>query len=313
MVLGYLDPRRFLGGRMQGQPELARKAVAAAGQPLGLDLVQTAIGIHRIINTHMAVGLRLTLEAKGCDPSRFVLVPFGGAGPLHAWRLAEEVRIPRILVPPHPGIGCAEGLLQTDVVHVYMQSYLVRIDRAPEAEVNSRFQNLTQRAWADAAVEGFQRDEVQIHRQMDIRYPHQGYELAMDVPAGTLAAADLARIRQEFDKLHERVYGVAAPDEAVELVNLRVRSVVPRRPLQPSPAPLQGESPAAALTGEREAYFEGLGAYVKTRIYDRSRLQAGNVIPGPAVIEQLDATTVIGPGWTGRIDAFGNIGMSRGV
>jgi N-methylhydantoinase A len=175
VLLGYMDPDRFLGGRMKGDRALAEKALAHLGESLGLSALETAIGIHRIIDTQMAVGLRLTLEAKGCDPTQFVLVPFGGAGPVHASRIAEAVGVPRLLVPTSPGIGCAMGLLETDVVHVYMQSAVSRIDVMDPDALERVFEGLLQRARGDTELEGFPDDQVEIERELDIRYPHQGY------------------------------------------------------------------------------------------------------------------------------------------
>jgi N-methylhydantoinase A len=312
VVLGHLDARRFLGGRMKGRPELAHDAVARVARHLGVTPLEAAIGVHRIINTHMAVGLRMTLQAKGCDPEKFVLVAFGGAGPVHACWLAEDVGIPRILVPPHPGIACAMGLLQTDVMHVYMQSYLIRIDRAPAGEVNERLQRLTARALEDATVEGFLPEQLQLHRELDIRYPHQGYELALECPGGMLTEEDLSRLRRDFDTVHERVYGVAAPDEPVEIVNVRVRSVVPGQPLVAPRGSVEKDVALPARSDERDAYFEASHAFVRTPVYDRLSLRPGARLPGPAIIEQLDSTTVIAPGWNGEIDAYGHIVLVKG-
>ena len=311
VVLGYLDPSRFLGGRMQGDPELATEALERVGDALGLDALATAIGVSRIVNTHMAIGLRLTLEAKGCDPGRFVLVAFGGAGPLHAWKLAEDVGIPTIAVPPHPGIACAAGLLQTDIVHVYMQSFLNRIDRTSPGDIAARFDHLVERALADAVAEGFSREELQLNRQIDLRYPHQGYELAMDCPFEVPSEHDLEQLRLEFDRLHEQIYGVAAPGEPVEIVNLRIRAVVPVESPETLPSELGDTSPDAARIGERPVHFESLGGFAPTPIYDRELLQPGAVITGPAIIEQLDTTTVVGPGWTASCDRYGTVVMVR--
>jgi N-methylhydantoinase A len=311
VLLGYLDPTRFLGGRMSGRPELSHAALERLGEQLAMSPLDAAVGVNRIINTHMAVGLRLTLEAKGCDPGRFVLVAFGGAGPLHAWRLAEDCGIPRIAVPPHPGIACAMGLLETDIVHVYMQSFLVRIDRTSPEEIARRFDSLLERALADAIAEGFTRDDLQIVRQVDLRYPHQGYELSMDCRFEEPSESDLEQLRNEFDLRHEQIYGVSAPTEPVELVNLRIRAVVPVESPAPESEALAGTSPDTAQTGERTAYFHSLGVFQQTPVYDRGLLRPGTVIAGPAIIEQLDTTTVIGPGWTTTVDPYSILTMER--
>ena len=312
VMLGYMDPRRFLGGRMKGDSALAEKALQDLGDALDLSALETAIGIHRIIDTQMAVGLRLTLEAKGCDPSTFALVPFGGAGPVHAWRIAESVGIPRLLVPASPGIGCAMGLLETDVVHLYMQSAVSRIDQTDPASLEQVFAGLMERARADSELEGFAEDEVRIFRELDIRYPHQGYELAMECPDGPLNKEMLQALRLAFDERHRQVYGVSASDEPVEIVNARVRTVV-RRTIREQGAgtPATAASPASARTETRDVHFESLGGFVPTPIYDRALLEPGMTITGAAVIEQLDATTVVGPGWSGAVDQLGNLPLMR--
>jgi N-methylhydantoinase A len=313
VILGYVDSDRFLGGRMQGDRALAEAALGRLGDSLGLSALDAAIGIHRIIDTQMAVGLRLTLESKGCDVNRFVLVPFGGAGPVHGWRIAEAVGIPRMLIPPAPGIGCARGLLETDVVHVYMQSALRRVDQADAAGVEATFAQLTERAYGDTRLEGFDDGEVRIERQLDMRYPHQGYELPMDISGDPITTDGLALLRTEFDARHEEVYGVSAPDEPAEIVNLRVRSVV-ARPRDDTATGAGGPASAnagSAEVGTRDVYFESLGGYAATPVYDRAGLEPGMAITGPAIIEQLDSTTVVGPGWSGAIDAHGNLRLIR--
>jgi N-methylhydantoinase A len=311
VVLGYVDPERFLGGAMTGDRRLAEAALARLGEPLGLDTLATAIGVHKIVDTQMSISLRLTLEAKGCDVNSFVLVPFGGAGPVHAWRIAEAVGIPKLLIPLSPGIGCATGLLETDVVHVYMQSAIGRIDQIDAAALEARFVGLTERAWKDSEVEGFAPDEVTIQRQIDLRYPHQGYELSMDWGGGEIDAAGLASLRLDFDRRHEEVYGTSAADELVEIVNVRVRTVVPRPRQDPTLGLAEAGEISSARTGERDVYFEGHGGFVATPVYDRERLAPGMAIAGPAVVEQLDCTSVIGPDWAGEVDSYGNISLTR--
>ena len=311
VILGYVDPERFLGGKMTGDRDLAEAALARLGGELGLDALQTAIGIHQIVDTQMAIGLRLTLEAKGCDVSGFSLVPFGGAGPVHAWRIAEAVGIPRLLIPLSPGIACAAGLLETDIVHVYMQSAIGRIDTVDAAALEERFDALIERARRDTEIEGFTPDEVTILRQLHVRYPHQGYELSMDWPDEPVTEQGLQRLRKDFDLRHEEVYGTSAPDELVEIVNVRVRSVVPR-PRQDARLSAQASGSAEeAKIGERDVHFESLGGYVATPVYDRSLLRPGMTIAGPAIVEQLDCTSVIGPRWSGEVDEFGNISLTH--
>jgi N-methylhydantoinase A len=151
---------------------------------------------------------------------------------------------------------------------------------------------------------------VTIQRQLDMRYPHQGYELALDCPPGSLTSDGLEQLRHDFDALHEQVYGVSAPDELVEIVNVRVRTVVARERHHAALDGAGAEPPDAARTGEREVHFEPAG-FVSTPVYDRTLLRPGMRVVGPAIVEQLDATTVIGPRWSGTVDRYGNLPLSK--
>jgi N-methylhydantoinase A len=308
LVLGYLDPATFIGGRMQIEPGLAERAIRekVAG-PLGLGLEEAALGIVRVVNVNMEVGLRLSLVERGLDPRKFALVAFGGSGPVHAGRVARNVGIPRVIVPPHPGISCAMGLMQTDVKHYYLQSRFASLLSVPLPELNRIFASLEEKALAEAKLEGFEPREVQLTRQLDLRYPYQGYELTIACPGRPIEEADRPSLRRVFDQLHQQVYGTSAPDETPEVVNVRVASVARIQKLGFEARPRSGESAAAAQIGERPVFFEETGKYVPTRIFRRDALGAGNRIEGPAVIEQLDSTTVIYPGQRAQVDRFGNL------
>jgi N-methylhydantoinase A len=147
---------------------------------------------------------------------------------------------------------------------------------------------------------------------MDLRYPHQGYELSLDCPFEIPGEGDLNALRRAFDSEHERIYGVAAPDEPVEIVNVRVRTIVPVELPERVPARLGPPAPDAARIGERDAYFQSLGGFAPTPVFDRGLLAPGAEVEGPAIVEQLDTTTVIGPGWVGRLDGYGNLMLTLG-
>lgn len=307
LVLGYLDPASFIGGRMRIEPELAERAIREkVSRSFGLRLEEAALGVIRIVNVNMEVGLRLSLVERGLDPRRFALVAFGGSGPVHAGRVARNVGIPRVIVPSYPGISCAMGLMQTDVKHHYLQTRLASIASIPLDELNRVFAGLEDKALAEARLEGFDPKEVEIARQLDLRYPYQGYELTVPCPGRSIEEGDREAIRRAFDRHHAQVYGTSAPDEIPEVVNVRVVSTVliPKLGLQELP---RGEEAGAEPAGERDIYFEETGKYVPTPIFHRHALRAGHRIDGPAVIEQLDATTVIYPLQRARVDRFGNL------
>lgn len=308
LVLGYLEPRALVGGRVKLDAALAHAAIEKKiAKPLGLSVPQAAMGMVKVMNVNMEVDTRLAFAELGLDHRSFALCAFGGAGPVHAARVARNVGIPRVVVPPHPGISCAMGLLQTDVKHFYLRSHPAPLTEVKVETINALFAELEERARADAKAEGFALDQVQFLHQMDLRYPYQGYELTVPCKAPPFTESDKEVVRRAFDAAHMQVYAVCAPEEVPEIVNLRLVSVgkVPHLEL---PEIAKGDaSPKAALTGSRKALFEEYDDYVDTPIYQRSLLKQGNLIEGPAIIEQLDSTTVVLPRQRAEVVRFGAI------
>ncbi len=314
LLLGALGGDNALGGSVRIDANLAEKAVREhVGEPLGLDAVAAAAGILRIVNTNMAVDLRLAFQSRGEDPRRYALVAFGGAGPLHAPLLARDLGIPRVLVPAYPGLNSAMGLLQTSVRHVYVRSALGLLSDYPTDQMEAHFAALLGHAMDDAAEEGFAPEAVRIIRQLDMRYPHQGYQLAVTCPEGTLDDAAKPALKRDFDAAHERVYGASAPGEDAEIVTFRViaEMEVPRLELARL-EPGDGDA-ARARIGERPLFDIASAAFAPAGIYDRTRLKAGDRIDGPAVIEQADATTVVLAGQRAEIGAHGALTIHTGA
>ena len=307
VVLGYIGPGSLTGGRMQMKPDLARAAIEREiAKPLDLGVEQAALGIIRVVNVSMEVGLRLALADKGLDPRQFSLVAFGGSGPLHAGRLARNVHIPEVIVPPHPGISCALGLLLTDVKHLYVHSWIGSLMTCALDELNSAIAILEDKARDDAEQEDIDFHEVQLSRHLDLRYPKQGYELTIACPR-KITEADRLPIRHAFDSMHREVFGTAAPDEVPEIVNVRLSALTELPKFDPPPISSGSANADKARIGEREALFEEYEAYRPVPVYRRDLLRAGNVIDGPAIVEQFDATTVIYPDQRAEIDAVGNL------
>jgi N-methylhydantoinase A len=306
LVLGVLSGETLLAGKLRLDVEAARRALEGRiGAPLGLDAVEAATGVLRIVNTQMAVDLRLALQEQGQDPRKFALVAFGGAGPLHAAALARSVGIPTVLVPPYPGINCAMGMLQTAVRHSYLRSEVGVLSRFPVARMTAIFAALEADAMAEAAEEGFLAREVKLTRLIDLRYPHQGYTLGVECPASLAGDDDKAALKRGFDDLHARVYGQSAPREDAEIVTFRLQAeiAVPQLALKPL---AEGDgSSAHALKGERPVFDLETKRFVSAKIYDRSSLKAGDSLLGPAVIEQFDATTLVLAGDRATVDPHG--------
>jgi N-methylhydantoinase A len=301
VALGALSGETVLAGSLRIDAARAARAIETVAKPLGLDVLQGAAGILRIVNTQMAVDLRLALQEQGQDPRKFALVAFGGAGPLHAAALARSVGIPTVLVPPYPGLNCAIGMLQTSVRHSYLKSEVGVLSRFPTGRMNDLFRELREQALAEASEEGFAHEAVKLTRLLDLRYPHQGYTLPVACPAD-ITDVDKARLKHAFDEVHLQVYGQSAPREDAEIVTFRLQAEieVPRLEL---PALAQGDGRAErALKGERPLFDIDENRFVRATVYERQALMAGDRIAGPAIIDQFDATTVLLGGQTATVD-----------
>jgi N-methylhydantoinase A len=305
LILGALGTKSVLGGRMALDCRLAEQAIMDVARPLGLDLVTAAAGIVKIVNTNMAVDLRLAFQSRGEDPRRFALLAFGGAGPLHAAYLARDLGIPEVIVPLHPGLTSAMGLLQTDVRHLYLRSAVGLLSSYPVDEINAIFAELRRRATDDVSEEGLDVTELRLKQQIDLRYLHQGYHLTVDGPDGDITQTHKQPIKAAFDDLHRRTYGASAPEEDAELVTLRVVSEVPVPHLR-LPRIAAGHV-ADARVGERPLYDLTSAEFANAYVYDRARLGADDRIAGPAIVEQYDSTTVVLADQVLRVDDFGNL------
>jgi N-methylhydantoinase A/oxoprolinase/acetone carboxylase beta subunit len=312
VVLGYLNPEYFAGGRLRLQPELAHQAIRERiARPLGLTVPQAAAGIHRILNAAMAEALSLVSLRRGHDPREFALVAFGGAGPVHAGRLAAELGVPCVIVPSKPGVLSAYGLLVADVQHEVGRTFRDEASRVDLAEMRRAFAEL------DAAcTEKMQRDQVpldrvRVARLADVRYVGQSSELRIPIEAGPLGAASIERLVEAFHRTHLAVYGYRWP-QAVEIVNIAaVHSCTLPKPAAPPLARPRRRS-APRPKGVRPAYFDECGESVEAALYERDGLAPGQAIRGPAIVEQADTTTVIYPGQRAALDLAGNL-IVRGV
>jgi N-methylhydantoinase A len=306
LTLGYLDPAYFLGGEMSLDPELARDTVRREiAEPMGLGLEEAAEGILRVVNATMIRGIRLVSVERGYDPREFALVCFGGAGPVHAVKLAQELNIPKVIVPEGPGVTCALGLLMADFRHDYSRTFLQAVRTLDPARLAGEFELLEERALRQMTQEGLAPGDVAFFRSIDGRYLGQGYELEVPVPIGKYGQADLAEICESFSRAHADLYGYRMASDAVEIVNLRLTAIGMLSKPQMREEPDSGPDPAPALKGRRRAYLDG--RFTDIPIYERKLLRCGNRIESPAVIEQLDSTTVLFDGYHARIDRYRNI------
>jgi N-methylhydantoinase A len=314
IVCGYLNPDYFLGGAQTLDVNAARNALKAhVADPLKMDVLEAAAGIQRIVDMRMADEVRVFAAKRGVDLSAFTLLPFGGAGAVHAAAVAAELGMRRILVPPRPGAFSALGLLCTDVVHDYIRSELRPLDAVSAEHAESIFQELEAKAREELAAEGMASAAARFARELDLRYTGQGYELRTPLDGlftDQLTAASIAAARERFDERHAQIHGHAAKERPVEVVSyrVRVRVAVPKYEPRSEPAPAR---PAAAVAkGKRRIHFSAKDSSEAT-LYERDKLDIGTAITGPAIVEQFDATTVVPRGWSGRVDGYRNLILER--
>ena len=305
VALGWLNPDFFVGGKFRLNAAAAAKAISShIAEPLKLELIEAANGIIKIVSSEMVEALRLVTVSRGEDPREYVLVAFGGAGPVHAALLAEELKIPRVFVPASPGVHSAMGLLVSDLKRDYVQTHFAELEAVKVDEVQRRFEAMEAVAQHEFESQGIPPDRIVHERAIDLRYSIQKYELPVPVARGALKADAKDGWRKMFDEIHEKHFGSRAADQQAEIVNYRLTTKV----LVPKPAvaesAMRGESSEGAIKAHRKAYFDG---WYDCPIYDREQLVSGNRLRGPAIIEQMDSTTVVHPGQTAHIDRFGNI------
>ncbi|MCQ4162058.1 hydantoinase/oxoprolinase family protein [Roseomonas sp. GC11] len=307
VVLQTLNPTHLLGGRMAVRQDLARESIARLAEKLGLGVMETAQGILSVVTANMARAIRVISVQRGHDPRDYTLMAFGGAGPLHAARLARELEMKRVLVPRNPGILCAMGLLLTDLRADFAATKLLPATEDSAPEVDAAFAGLTARAEEWFAQEHIAPAARRLLRTADMRYAGQNYELAVPLPDGPVTARTMLALTEKFAEAHRQRYGFVAEGEPVQLVTLRLEATGLVRKAELRAYPMAGPDATAAITGQRPVWFPEAGDFVTTPIYSREALQPGNRFAGPAIVEQMDTTTVVPPGMTARVDPWLNL------
>ncbi|MCP4998920.1 MAG: hydantoinase/oxoprolinase family protein [Hyphomicrobiales bacterium] len=302
LVLGRLDGANFSGGDMTLHRDLAEKAIGAMGATFGMNAQEMAQGIIDIINAKMADAIRTITIRRGIDPRDFSLVAFGGAGPAQAAALAEELEIGEVIVPVHPGAFSAWGMLQTDVRHDFKETLYGFWDQIEVDDLDKRFTKLEADGRTYLAEEGIGDAAIAFERSADFRYHGQEYVLTIAIPSGPI---DMAATRAAFDRAYDRQYGHSSPEGRVEIANLGVAAIGRlERPENADP-----ETGEASPPRSRMVYFSGREQ--ETVIVDRGGLAAGSVTPGPAIIEEGTATTLVPPGWRAEVIVGGHLSVTR--
>jgi N-methylhydantoinase A len=304
VVLGYLPPS-LVGGEMKLDVDAARAAVQRIADAMGLPDAETAAaGIVDIVNENMFGALRLVSVQQGYDSRDFALVAFGGAGPLHANALAKLLGSWPVIVPPSPGVLCAYGDATTSLRDERARTFIRRFGDTSAEEVRSVLDELADEAQQGLDAEGVPRTDQSVSFQVDVRYHGQGFEVPVALTLDELDTEGFALLRRRFDDEHRRLFTFAL-DAEHELVNLRA-AVTGRPPKVAAPVlPEGGSDASAARYGDTRVYVDG--SYVDAGLYDRSKLAAGNVVTGPAIITEMDSTTLILPGNAGTVDKLGTI------
>jgi 5-oxoprolinase (ATP-hydrolysing) len=312
LVLGRIDPAAFLGGQFPLLPERSGILMEELARHLGVSVAEAALGVVRVANASMERAIRTVSLEKGYDPRFFTLLPFGGAGPLHACELAEALHIPRVLIPRHPGVLSALGLLLAPIVKDYVQGVMLDVHQLEVAQADAepsllaaQFAVLERRAQAEMQYEmtalGQSETLPVLQRSYDLCYVGQAYELTV----ARSASGSLAETLAHFHALHEQRFGHSHPEQPVRIVALRVKAVLhPPAPALPLLPPATGDA-STALLGERAMVFAR--GQLTARVYERERLYPGHCVSGPALLVQMDSTVLLPPGWEGCVDARGNL------
>ncbi|HBY93535.1 MAG TPA: hydantoinase [Chloroflexi bacterium] len=308
LLLGYLDPDYFLGGRMSLDTKRAREAVARhIADPLGLDVIEAASGIHRIVNENMASAARVHLTERGKNAADYPLFAFGGAGPVHAYGVAAAVGAPGIVVPFGAGVMSALGFLTAPLSFEFVQSWYGLLGRLDWAQVGGFLQKMEREGRELLQKAGVPGSAIGVERWCDIRYHGQGFDVKILLPDGALGEDSVAEIRRRFEERYRELYGRTIPGVEFEAVNWRVIVQGPKPDLSIAPSVAEGASVDAARKSARQAYFAEAGGFVETPVFDRYRLAPGAILTGPAIVEEHEATTIIGPGASATIDRMLNL------
>jgi N-methylhydantoinase A len=303
VVLGWVDPDKFLGGDMEATADPAREVIERdIAEPLGLNLTEAASAIEQIAVANMCNAVRLVSTSKGYDPRDFALVAFGGAGPLHAAHVARQMNIPKVIIPPYPGINSALGCLLVDVEHDLTRTFVTDATEDVDDDISDAFGEMETEIQERLTEEGVDTDQMRMDYEVKMRY--KGQFRSLSVPASR-PLDSIPKVRERFHREHERAYAYSDEDQPVEIYGLHVTGKgLVEKPTFPE---IEAGDFDEAHRETREAYFEEADAYVETEVYGRDALGAGVSLTGPAIVEQMDSTVVVPPEATAEVDKTGNM------
>ena len=312
LVLGRLNPDYFLGGEMRLSVEAAATAIEThAARPLGISVDEAAMGIVDIADVMMLRAMRLVSVQRGYDPRDFSLVAFGGAGPLHADRLAADLGIPLVMIPPDPGVTSALGMVVSHLRRDYRATRIQLLDSPDLDAINEDYRGFEREAIADLMEDRIESHQIKLDRYMDVRYVGQSWKLRIVAPGGELTTKHLPDLRAAFEDKHVQSYGYSVADEAVEIVNLGVLATGMIPPPALRDIARGDRSADAAQKAVREVYFGEIPGRVRCQIFDRHKALEGNVMEGPCVIEERESTILVHPGHQAEVVRHGALLLSE--
>ena len=305
IVLGRIRADHFLGGAMSLDNSASLTLIKQMGENMAIAPQSVAMGIIRVVNSHMERAIRSISLERGYDPREFTLVPFGGAGPLHTCELAEELGISSVLIPKYPGILSAFGVAISDIVKDYSRTIMVKDIDLNHEQLVEEFSGMENTASDELTGENLDSSNMEFQRFLDIRYIGQSFEITIDCPRLDRPANLMKSISSKFQRAHLQRFGYADKNEPIEIVNLRLRGIIKVEKPSNIPSPYKGTDSSSAIISEDSVHYrEGP---LSTKLYDRDLLSNGNKVVGPSLIIQIDTTTVIPPKWSGTVDPYGNL------
>lgn len=307
LVLGYLNADYFLGGTMKLRKDLAAKAIEKhISKPLGISVEEAAMGVHRIVNENMANAARVHILEKGLDPRRYGMIAFGGAGPVHSFGVARLLRSPQMIIPIGAGVTSALGFLVSPIASEQITSYVCRLEKMDWSRVNKMLAKMEKEGLKFLKRAGIKKKDSVIQRIADMRYAGQGHEITINIPNGELSAISIPEIEKRFIKEYETRYNRSIGGVSMETVTWRV--IVSGPTPEMTPNQVQAKSAGESFKGTRPVYFPDLGmTAIECPVYDRYYLQPNDTFDGPAIIEEMESTSVIGPNCTVTVDKYRNI------
>ena len=309
LLLGYLNPEYFLGGRMGLDRGAAEAAVGSRiAEPMGLGVTEAAHGLYRVVNENMISATRVHIAEQGGDPRRLKLIAFGGAGPMHAHAIAQALKMEGYICPARAGVASAIGFLTAPAAFEYARTFIARLEGTTLGELDRIYTELEEQGRQTLLEAGVSAEEMAFSRQADLRHVGQGYEIVVNLPYAQLSGVDLdGELRPRFYRAYEEIYGHAHRHLDLEITTCRLTASGPRPRVKLQRVVESGYTPEQAIKGSRRAYFAELGGFIETPLYDRSRLSAGATFRGPAIVEEVDSTAVIGPGTQVTVDHYANL------